>query len=92
MRRYSKDTPINIDKTVRAPPADTKKVLLDMCDGEKECLAGAILGTSTRPTLNMLLIRHLLLLRILLILLLLLLLLFHSTDVVFRRTARLCEV
>jgi hypothetical protein len=32
-----KATPINIDKAVRAPPADTKKVLLDMCDGEKEC-------------------------------------------------------
>jgi hypothetical protein len=31
-------TPINADDAVRVPPADTKKVLLDECDGEKECV------------------------------------------------------
>ena len=32
LRRY------NLEQSIRTPPADTKKVLLDECDGEKECI------------------------------------------------------
>ena len=31
-------TPINAEKAVRTPPAETKKVLLEQCDGKSDCV------------------------------------------------------